>query len=212
MARFKKGRLPQRRAASRDPHPEVHVYVEGEVTEHSYLTQVRSLVRSQLFRLHVYRAQGVPRTLVDAASEKVRQLRKGRAKIGSWQVWGVFDVDQHPGIPEATAQARANGIELCISDPCFELWLVYHFRDYEAPVDRHEIQRVLREYCSKYARTGKDFSLASCGKEPRYQFAAVQDAIVRADRSIRRRIEEGGQMNPSTQCGRLVGTLLSFSV
>lgn len=212
MAKPKKGRLPQRKAANRDPYPEVHVYVEGEVTEHSYLTQVRSLVRSHLFRLHVYGAQGVPRTLVDAASEKARELRRGRAKIGSWQVWAVFDVDQHPGIPEATAQARANGIELCISDPCFELWLVYHFRDYDAPVHRHEIQRVLREYCSKYAKTGKDFSLESCGKEPARQFAAVRDAIARADRGIKRRLEEGGQMNPSTQCGRLVGALLSFSL
>ena len=94
MAKYSKGRLPRRRTANRDPYPEIHVYVEGEVTEFSYLTQLRGLVRSQLFRLHVHKAQGVPKTLVEAASEKARILKKSQSKTGPWQVWAVFDVDQ----------------------------------------------------------------------------------------------------------------------
>jgi hypothetical protein len=36
-------------------------------------------------------------------------------------VWCVFDIDEHPVIPEAKDQAPANRIELTISNPYFEL-------------------------------------------------------------------------------------------
>ena len=34
----------------------------------------------------------------------------------------VFGVDDHPHIPDATAMARDKGIELAVSNQCFELW------------------------------------------------------------------------------------------
>jgi hypothetical protein len=42
------------------------------------------------------------------------------------------DVDEHPRLDEARVQAHDNDIRVAISNPCFELWLVLHFRSQNA--------------------------------------------------------------------------------
>jgi hypothetical protein len=42
------------------------------------------------------------------------------------QIWCVFDVDEYD-VATAVAQARKHGIEVAVSNPCFELWLILHF-------------------------------------------------------------------------------------
>ncbi len=68
-------------------------------------------------------------------------------------IWCVFDVDNHPHIPDAEQMARDNGIELAISDPCFELWLLLHFRDQPGMQDRVEIRRMLKEHDLAYDKS-----------------------------------------------------------
>ena len=70
---------------------------------------------------------GEPKALVQRAVEKKKDAeRLARSQKDSNlrydQVWCVFDIDEHRLIPEAKQQAVANGIELAISNPCFELW------------------------------------------------------------------------------------------
>jgi hypothetical protein len=200
--RGKRGSLPPRRGASREPFSEVHVFVEGSVTEKNYLDQLKRIIRSNLVRIHTHSGQGVPKTLVEAASTKIRALRASGAGE-PYEVWAVFDVDQHPNLAEALEQARANGIGVCLSDPCFELWLVFHFRDFDAPVHRHDIQRELRNHCATYKRSGKEFSLNSCGPGPADQLNAIDAAVRRAQTGLRLRAAEGGR-NPSTTCHELI--------
>jgi hypothetical protein len=52
---------------------------------------------------------------------------RARAQDDFDQVWCVFDVDDYPDIPAAVATARRLGIEVAVSHPCFELWLILHF-------------------------------------------------------------------------------------
>ena len=44
-------------------------------------------------------------------------------------VWCVFDVDQHPHLTTAVEEARTAGIDVAVSSPSFELWLLLHFRE-----------------------------------------------------------------------------------
>jgi hypothetical protein len=53
------------------------------------------------------------------------------------EVWCVFDVDEHPKLAEARDQANANGIQLAVSNPCFELWLLLHFQEHRAHAGGH---------------------------------------------------------------------------
>ena len=76
----------------------------------------------------------MPKTLVERAVAMKREAaleakRKKDENLKYDQVWCVFDIDEHPFVPEAKQQARDNGIEVAISNPCFELWALLHFRD-----------------------------------------------------------------------------------
>ena len=74
------------------------------------------------------------------------------------EVWCVFDVDDHPGINDAQQMARASGIKLAISNPCFELWLLLHFREPPGAQDRHTIQDMLKTHVREFDKS-IDFEL-----------------------------------------------------
>ena len=61
------------------------------------------------------------------------------------EIWCVFDVDAHPDVNSAIAEARDAGIGIAVSNPCFELWLVLHVEDRSTEVHRHTIQRRARD-------------------------------------------------------------------
>ena len=85
-----------------------------------------------------------PMTLVSRAREDIKRSRRSARRHGSPdfdQIWCVFDVDNHPDIPQALFEARQSDILVALSDPCFELWLVLHCEDQHAYIERSKIQR-----------------------------------------------------------------------
>ena len=141
----------KRKVAIRQPRKTLVVFCEGERTEPEYL---EALKRQPLVRdiaavdLRVETGQGgsVPQTLVNLASEARSRAVEEDAEIDEF--WCVFDVEwprNHPGLPEAVQQARANGIQLAISNPCFELWLILHFQDHTAWLENNQARRLRRQ-------------------------------------------------------------------
>jgi hypothetical protein len=135
----------QRRGPRRQPKLRFLIVCEGIVTEPRYFNDVRHKERS-LIDLQI-EPGGTPKTLVGRAAElkreangKARKLKDDNQKYE--EVWCVFDIDDHRLIPEAKDQARANGIELAISNPCFELWALLHFQDQSAHIARGKVQRL----------------------------------------------------------------------
>lgn len=130
---------PQRR--------ELLVFTEGERTEDGYLVHWRRDHRDRVL-ITIDGFHGVPLSLVDRAAEakrrEAREERKGRGRAHD-EVWCVFDVDQHPNIPEALDKAVANGIGVVLSNPCVELWFVLHFADQTAHIERDVAQRLSRD-------------------------------------------------------------------
>ena len=95
--------------------------------------------------------------------------------------------------------ARGNGIRLAISNPCFELWAIFHYQECDAPLDRHECQTKLRELHPGYGgKRGKIFD------DPKVIESNYRDAVGKAEYSLTRREEEGDpEGNPSTTVHRL---------
>ena len=50
-------------------------------------------------------------------------------------------MDEHPNRSQAIFEARQSDINVAVSNPCFELWLVLHVEDRAGPVHRRDIQR-----------------------------------------------------------------------
>jgi len=148
-------RKPARPDAFRDPRPVVLVVCEGIITEPQYISGFGRAHRNGRVRVEVAPEHGVPRTVVEAARNRKRAAEVTAEKheddnLAYDSVWCVFDIDQHPNVSDAKQMALANGIKLAISNPCFELWLLLHFRDPPGSEDRHTIQARLSEYITDY--------------------------------------------------------------
>jgi len=133
------------------------VLCEGKVTEPSYLKAFKHQHRSQLVEVEVVPECGVPKSLVEQAVERKRRADKEARQyrdpyLKYDEVWCVFDVDNHPNLPEARRQALDNGLNLAISNPCFELWILLHLRDQRAHQERGAIQAAVRGYLQDFVK------------------------------------------------------------
>lgn len=193
----------KRKVATRKPRKTLVVFCEGERTEPEYLDALKRqpLVRDVAavdLRVETGHGGSVPRTLVAVATDARNRAVEEEAEIDEF--WCVFDVEwptNHPGLIEAVQQARANGIQLAVSNPCFELWLILHFRDHTAWLDNNQARRLRRELDGSTDK-GLDAS--------RYM-PLTTAATRRAARMDRRHLEDGTgfpQDNTSSGMHRLL--------
>jgi hypothetical protein len=121
------------------------ILCEGEVTEPHYLKAFARLPSVRAAATLDIRGMGYePRRLVEEAKEVRRDERRQGSDFT--QYWCVFDVEaptQHHRLLEAVQMARDNQIEVAISNPCFELWLLLHYIDHESWI-ANEACRTLR--------------------------------------------------------------------
>jgi hypothetical protein len=155
----------------------------------SLLLAVRRLKCAKVGLVLVERAAGKKR---DATAEVKRQKDEN---LKYDHVWCVFDVDEHPFVPEAKQQARDNGIEIAVSNPCFELWALLHFRDQRAHIERERLHHECKRYMPGYEK-----QLPSLQLHPLYE-----DALQRARVLDQWQASRGcAGANPSTGVYRLM--------
>ena len=198
-----RARRVARRAGTRTPAARIVVVTEGASTEPTYLRVFGRLHGSQSVRVVPIGGAGDPRRVVERAIEESEKLR-GDPLADRDSDWAMFDRDAHARFDEAKDLARGNSIPLAVSNPCFELWAVFHYRDHDAPIDRHACQQMLRELCPGYRRKGgKVFDDLGVIEND------YPSAVERAERSLARREAEGApEGNPSTTAHRLTEHIL----
>ena len=194
----------KRRRPRRNPLPRVLIVCEGIRTEKGYFQSLRHAERIPI-DLEIL-AGGTPKTLVERAVKRKREADTTAKKSGDPnsrfdEVWCVFDVDEHPFLPEAKQQAADNQIQVAVSNPCFELWVLLHFRDQNRHIERSKVQHACRQELPGYEK-----ALPSDKLFPKYP-----EALKRAqelDKWQNSRNKAGG--NPSTGAYLLVEKLKSF--
>lgn len=147
-----------RREPFRNPKPIILIVCEGSNTEPQYLAGVRQAHRNPRVEIEIADEHGVPKTLVETAKVKKKDAENNAARaqdddLAYDSVWCVFDVDDHPSLDDAMQMADANGIELAVSNPCFELWLLLHFRDSPGMLDRDRARAMLTGFVPEYDKT-----------------------------------------------------------
>ena len=183
-----RSRRPSRGGPKQALRPQVIVVTEGEKTEPQYIKEFARIHQAPNVRVE---GTGVdPQGVVEKAIALKRSLGRGART----HIWAVFDRDEHLRFEEALQLAQRNGICVAVSNPCFELWAVFHYRDHAAPIDRHDCQRLLARLCEGYhAERGKLFNDTEVIRTNH------DDAVLRGKRSLHDREEEGDpQGNPST--------------
>jgi hypothetical protein len=149
---------------------------------------------------------GDPLALVECAASmrdeaKTRARRSGDPNEAFDEVWCVFDVDAHERFGQARRRAQAAGIRVAISNPCFELWLLFHLVDHTAHLSADDARRRLQGQLPGY------------DKHLRYEDfgAGYGHAVKRASELEWRHAElgeEGG--NPSTGMHHLTERIREF--
>ena len=61
------------------------------------------------------------------------------------EIWCVFDIDEHANVRTAISNAKDSGIEVAVSNPCVELWLLLHVEDQTAFISRRDAQRQVKQ-------------------------------------------------------------------
>jgi len=152
------GRSFRRAPPSRDVGRKLVIVCEGKKTERGYFEEIRKSRRLPTLKVKVMHADATdPLSIVRAAIE-YRQARKderGWAKEDS--AWAVFDGDEHRNANpdrwnDAIQIARSKDIRLAVSNPCFELWYLLHYRSHTADVTRQKAFRLLKSHISDYEK------------------------------------------------------------
>lgn len=120
----------------------IRVLTEGRKTEPQYIKiwsrKYRNVVRIDIDKKDTGLAAA---SLLEQAREYKRQSRRTNPDFDS--IWIIFDVDENPDntMSNVIQEARDSGIEIAISNPCFELWLVLHRQDQTRHIERDKIQK-----------------------------------------------------------------------
>jgi hypothetical protein len=120
------------------------VFAEGEKTEPIYLTHWHRLYRDKVIVRIAKHEETTPYELVERAVAQrnfdLREEKRGRGDAFH-QYWCIFDVDEHPKIPEALRLAQSNSVSIALSGPNIELWFLIHFEAQTAYIDRREAMK-----------------------------------------------------------------------
>ena len=187
------------------------IVCEGTKTEPYYLQELLDDLRIRSQRIRVAPNDGVTPDRVVAHALK---LYDEDASLGDAydQVYCVFDRDTHPSFDAAvqrTASLKAKGkpFVAITSTPCFEIWLLLHFRYSDKPVvqagNKSAGQQVL-------ATLKKIQGLSNYGKGDRGVYAKLKARLPNALQHAKRLREASaatGSPNPSTDFDVLVGAI-----
>src|SRR5205085_10173914 len=98
-------------------------------------------------------------------------------------------------------QARDNGLKIAMSNPCFELWLLLHFKYHSSHISREAAARECRKHIADYEK-----------HIPPAIFARVNTAIQHAQRLSKwQESRNNSGENPSTDVHILVERLRKSS-
>lgn len=114
--------------------------------------------------------------------------------------WCVVDVDSHATLDRAIALAYSAGVKIAISNPCFEIWLLWHYDEHAAHTRGDSLRQILRGHGHR------DKALP-----PSFPFGNYQAACGRAERTAPECAPGIRGPNPSSSVSALATYLVEAS-
>ncbi|MEV0712337.1 RloB family protein [Nocardia aurea] len=178
------------------------VFAEGKKTEVIYLNHWNKMDRQKMILKIAPHVGSAPMTVVrEAARVKKLHLKeqKGSGAQPYNEYWCVLDVDEHEDLPNALQCALDNGISVALSNPCLEIWFLFHFDSETKWLHRDEAQKRAYDHlrCTKSTFGGTHISRLF----PQYETArkhAKALEIKHADDGVK------GAGNPSSNIWKLI--------
>lgn len=191
------------------PYRDVKLYViatEGQNTEKDYFGIF------QTTRLHI---AVLPTGSDDPGSEaagqsdpkhvleRLREIKATYQLRDDDELWLMIDVDSWPKwvLVEVCREAKQQDHKLAVSNPCFELWLVLHFQDFDE--NDNNGQR-LKQTLHKLGGSNQKNKL----KLAAFKRQNIEDAVQRAE-ALDKNADESRPSFPGTHVYKIVKSLLA---
>lgn len=190
----------ERAHVGRQPRRPIVILCEGSATEPNYI--------AALVRFLEVSSATIPRT---SHTDPEGLVREGLERLGAdssiERLFVVSDCDTHANLNDAiglahTTAVRGKKVELIVSDPCFEAWLISHFEYCRAPLTSAEALARLKALYPPY-----DKGDAGCMDA---LVERIDAALHNADLANLDAVQTGGR-NPSSMMPDLVRALMAAS-
>jgi hypothetical protein len=193
-----------RRGPAREPYDLVLIVCEGEKTEPFYFSGLRSVERLSSANVKVTPADG---------SDPVSIVRYAEQLAADYdRVFCVFDRNGHANYDAALAKiaqsplGQSGKLAAITSWPCFELWILLHFRYSSAAIMPAGRQSSCDVACRELQRHVPQYQK---GRKTTYEELLPRRATALANaRRLQRDNSQTGVTNPSTRVHELVDYLL----
>lgn len=203
--------INRRKTATRVSKPKILIVCEGSRTEPDYF----NLLKGAYHLLSVVIVQtstmgSAPISVVKSAVYLNQEQIKLYGQSAAYEkVYCVYDTDEHVSLASAIELIKTHKFNDIISNPCFEYWLLMHFKYTRSPFLKSSdktaaemCQKELKQYLPEYQKTG----VSQC-------FALLLDktptAITNSNRGISDAVATA-EYNPSTNMHELIILLQSL--
>ena len=180
QAKVRQLRRQATKEARRASYPRILIVTEGSKTEPLYIEEIRTK-----YQLHSANVAVQPSHLGTAPIQVVRyaqrlfvdgDLQRGIRPKGFDQIYAVFDRDDHESYFNALNLAtsldgklrnddrQAVSFKAIASVPSFELWLLLHYEDLQAPISRDMAIARLKQYIPGYDKGAVDSFATTSGR------------------------------------------------
>lgn len=156
-----------RRAPRRVEKSRILIATEGSQTEVQYLEGLVQFLRASGVAVRSLHAKGVGRDPLRVVAAAIDLNRKD--PDGFDAVWVLVDVDDHATLNASLELAINHSVPVVVSNPSFEIWLLWHYEDCRAYRHRDWIADRL-----------KAFGHSNKSIPPRFPYQNHPEASVRA--------------------------------
>ncbi|MCT9075096.1 RloB family protein [Streptomyces fulvoviolaceus] len=181
----------------RSENIKILIAAEGVNTEPQYFEKFSALIRAKAVQVVSVKPVGVGRDPLSVVNE-AKRLRDLEDRGGDPfdAIWCVVDVDEHASLERACIEARRSRIEMAISSPCFEIWLLWHFDNCTTWIDAATLSKLLR----KQGFSGKNMPDG-------FPYEKYPEAMTRASKCEHVKAQHAPP-NPHSSVGELISVLL----
>lgn len=195
--------LQKRRKNTKKDVKFIIIVCEGECTEPIYFKKFNSELRYSGVSI---KTPSVPETnpvnLVRAAIH-IKNKRDCRISLKDGdEIYCIYDVDDNndSDLDTALILAKKNGIQILLSNPCFEIWFLLHFLRVNTAYYREELFEKIKDHIANYEKCQEVYHLLKDRQQTAIDNAKYLNNIHR-DQGISL---NGRACNPSTQVFKLV--------
>ncbi|WP_370576115.1 RloB family protein [Methanomethylovorans sp.] len=193
----------RRKRGKRPTRNKMLIICEGEKTEPMYFENYRT-PQNNLDVIPIPSSRKDVGSIVEFAKKKLQDLD---IKGGDF-IWCVFDCDENTDDKISTAYKNAGkSINMCLSNPSFELWFLLHFSYIETSLQNNVLIGTLKRQIPDYCKNSDCYQIL----EP------LTDTAIKNSKKLEKlHLDNGTELNstrsnPSTQVYRIIEVIQRFN-